>query len=127
MLSEVGTIAAVDISVDAFVIGVRVGVGIDTFTVVPINVFAGVVVGMATDVLVGEEFIVVVASAVIVSEVVVSASYAVDVLLVDMLTTVYTGVKTVIVFGINVDMLADVDVNVLRAVMIALIFIVPVL
>ena len=127
MLSEVGTIAAVDISVDAFVIGVRVGVGIDTFTVVPINVFAGVVVGMATDVLVGEEFIVVVASAVIVSEVVVSASYAVDVLLVDMLTTVYTGVKTVIVFGINVDMLVDVDVNVLRAVMIALIFIVPVL
>ena len=107
------------------VIGVQADVRVDASADGLIKVLTSVVVGISIDLLVGVEIIVLVASAVISSEFAMSVPYAVDVLFDVRLDALYAGVNIIIVSGISVDMLIDVDVNLLRAVMIALKLIAP--
>ena len=115
--------ALLNISVKEVVIDGRDDVGVEAFT----NVLIGI--GMT---LVGVEIGAAVASTsevLITLEFVVSVSYALDVLVdvcLDSLTAAYSDDVTIATAsGIGVDMLADVDTNVLSAVMAALKFIVP--
>ena len=122
VLSDVGTVTDVDISVEELLVDLWVLADV-LISILPITV-----VDIGIDMLVGVEIIVMLASAVIASEFAVPVPYAVDVLVdvrLDTLTTVYTGGKIIMVSGITFDMLADADIDVFTDVMIALKLIVP--
>ena len=95
-----------------------------------IDMLIGELVGIGIDMLVGVRIIAVVVSVTIALEFGVSASYAGSVLVgmrLEALATVYSDDITYATeSGIGVDMLADLDVNLLTAVMTALKFITPV-